>query len=151
MRRLLATLTLAAVASGAGGCSILQPRQPLVLPPGAMPLATYDFDPGPDVPILCTLGRALDPVVGRLAGDPARAPHPMWLVGSDGRETHVPWPRGFSGRFTTSVELLGRTGEVVADGGDPLDLNLNRADAAGTVEDPYEVWWINGDCYPPIH
>jgi hypothetical protein len=140
------------LAVAVAGCSALVPRQPLLdLPADAIEIATYDFDPGPGPGVLCTLGRAVDPVVGTLAGDPDRAPHAVWLVAADGREVPVLWPRGFSARFTDGVELFDRFNVVVAGEGDTIDLNLGWSDAAGTLEDPYEAWWINDDCYPPIH
>jgi hypothetical protein len=151
-RQRLAWTGLGILVLGVVSCTVLSPRVRLSpMLPGAIAVATYDADPGPGVRLLCTLGRALDPVVGRLAGDPARAPHTTWLETADGREIHVLWPRHFTARFAGRVELIDRNNEVVAVEGQAIDINLSWDAAAGTVDDPYEVWWVNSDCYAPIH
>ncbi len=134
------------------GCSALMPRAPLPdLLPDAVRIATNDEDPGTEGPILCTPAKALDPVLGRLDGDAARDGHSVWLVADDGRVIHVLWPRGFSARFTYGVELINRGGRIIASRGSRVDLNLTWPEAAGTIEDPYRPFWINGECYPPYH
>jgi hypothetical protein len=145
-------MALLAAGTVLAGVVAVSPRVRLVpMLPGAIPLATHDFDPGSGPMILCTLGRALDPVFGRLAGDESRAPHAVWLVAADGREVQVLWPRHFTARFSGGVELIARDNVVVAHAGDPIDLNIGWEAAAGTIEDPYEVWWVNHECYPPVH
>jgi hypothetical protein len=84
----------------------------------------------------CALTLAEDPVAGVLAGDrEARAP--VWLE-HDGRHLPVIWPGRFSVAFGPEAILRNETGAVVARAGDQVELvQLERAAAAGTYEDPY--------------
>jgi hypothetical protein len=99
-------------------------------------------------PILCTLGKPIPPVTGRLGGQ-AGAPDPAWLVAADGRRLIVVWPAGFSVRFDPEVHLFDDRGRSVAMRNDPVELGVRMTDAAGTHDDPYIADGIEfGGCYP---
>ena len=128
-------------------------RTPLLpLLPGAVRVPTNDHDPGLGVTVLCTLGRASPSVSGRLAGESAAADgFPVWLEDAGDSRIIVFWPRGFSARLEPVVELIDWSNQVIARGGDVVDLNLHPSEAAGTPEDPYVPIWVNGVCYAPRH
>jgi hypothetical protein len=134
------------------GCNALVPRTSLPpLLPGAVRIATDNADPGAGVNMMCRLGRALNPVVGPLAGERGKVPFSTWLVAPDGSPTYVVWPRGFTARFDPALELIDRNNVVVARRGDPIDLNIDWDPTLGTAERPYVTQWVNQSCFPPYH
>jgi hypothetical protein len=143
----VAILGLAVVA----GCDAAIPRTPLPdLLVGAARIKTWDRDPGTAVPVACGGARAADPVIGSLDGSASSQPFSTWLV-ADGRKVFVVWPRGFSARFEPLLELIDRNNLVIAAYGDAIDLNIPSSSTGGTELDPYEAWWVNSRCYPPVH
>jgi hypothetical protein len=76
------------------------------------------------------------PVVGHLAAG-SSDPSVLWLVAPDGQRLEVVWPAGFSARFAAQPELLDEQGHHAAFAGDMVYLQVPRASAFGTVDDPY--------------
>jgi hypothetical protein len=142
----------AAVVVAVMGCNAFAPRTSLPpLLPGAVRIATDNADPGAGLSVMCRLGRALNPVVGALAGENGKEPFSSWLVRGDGSPLYVVWPRGFSARFQPDLELIDRNNIVVARRGAAIDLNVDWDPALGTAEHPYVTQWVNDACYPPYH
>jgi hypothetical protein len=89
-----------------------------------------------------------DPVTGAFEGDAADPREPVWLRAPDGRRISIVWPAGFTVRFTPAARLLNEHQEPVAAGGDNVTLQVPRAAASGTFEDPYYATGILlGGCY----
>ncbi len=98
------------------------------------------------VPIACDSIGVENGVAGALTGDPADK-EGVWLTALDGTRLSIVWPEGFTARFEPDVILLDEhfidepgTDErvaVVAHEGDMVLLQVERAAATGSFEDPY--------------
>lgn len=134
-------LVLAIVVAACGAFG----RQPGVLtgPDGLRTFTVADS-------VLCTLGLAVNPLTGTLAGE-ALDRERLWLVGPQDDRISIVWPEGFSVRFEPTAVLYDDEGQPVARAGETLSFNqVNVDEHAGTSTDPY---WISGlvfnGCYPP--
>lgn len=78
-----------------------------------------------------------NPVFGRLNGDVAQATEPVWLDDPDGRHISIVWPDGFKAVFKPQPSLVDGDGTAVANKGDTVLLQVGKAAATGTVDDPY--------------
>jgi hypothetical protein len=133
------------------GCAAIPRQTP---PPGELipgPILTFPFVRDRDgVPILCTLGTAVNPVRGVFEGDPARSSQVAWLRAPDGRQLTVAWPQGFTVRFEPDAVLYDERGVAVARHGELVELSqVSVGEHAGTLLDPYIASGIVfDDCYP---
>lgn len=89
-------------------------------------------------PIGCDAIGVADPVFGHLSGTlPVEAPEAIWLETPDGSRLSIVWPEGFTLEFEPTPVVYDQTGVVVARLGDAVMLQVPRAAAAGTHDDPY--------------
>ena len=98
------------------------------------------------VAVACDAFGVENGVAGVLTGDPADK-EGVWLTALDGTRLSIVWPEGFTARFEPDVVLLDEhfidepgTDErvaVVAHAGDMVLLQVERAAATGSFEDPY--------------
>jgi hypothetical protein len=146
----LALIVAGCTSAGASGGFTAAPV-PSVPPPSAAvhsaPVASASVLPAPvqaglvagaSLNAACPFFQLADHVHGTLAGDADDAAWPVWLDGSGGSRLYVRWPEGFRVSFGPRVSLLDEQGDVVASGGDAVDLDqVAPASAAGTRDDPY--------------
>jgi hypothetical protein len=130
------------VAATVTGC-----RPPDEITTGPDGLRTFAWDPNH----LCTLARAINPVSGVLAGDPADRER-LWFVGPGASEPRlsVVWPQGFHIAFEPDAVLYNEKDSPVAREGDTVTLpQVNLSEHSGTYADPYRAHGIIFDsCYP---
>lgn len=143
--RSVALLILALATLLAGGCRSTAPVSTITTQPDG--LRTFSW---PDE-VLCTLGKAVQPVTGVLRGQQG-AQDPVWLESPDGQHLSVIWPAGFSVAFAPAAALRDEKGHVLAREGDTVTFGqVNLETAAGTFEDPYVASGSVGDgCYPYV-
>jgi hypothetical protein len=91
----------------------------------------------------------VDPVAGTFEGDLLADGDKSWLVAADGSRLYVVWPQGFTLSFQPDPILRDGGGKVVAEKGTSVTLEqVNRADRAGTMADPYlALGSLFGRCY----
>jgi hypothetical protein len=138
-RRLLVALALAALALGACGSSAVP----------APPLRTFSVLKASGMPVLCTLGQPIPPMVGVLAGSSADL-ETVWLEVAGGARVSLTWPAGFTVRFEPGAVIYNENGKAVVKAGETLTLQARIGEHAGTLADPYPVSGaVLGGCYPP--
>ena len=106
----------------------------------------------PGEPLLCPLGLAADPVVGRFEGSADATGDKSWLVDTHGARLFVVWPEGFALRFDPGATLVDPGGGAVANRGDEVMLSqVNRSEHSGTPSDPYlATGFVLDTCYLPL-
>lgn len=130
---------IVAVSLGACGAS----------PVPAPPLRTFSVLKQNGMPMLCTLGQPIPPVVGVLAGSSAD-PETVWLQVAGGARLSLTWPAGFTVRFEPGAVIYNENAKAVVKAGETLQLQARIGEHAGTLADPYPVSGaVLGGCYPP--
>jgi hypothetical protein len=90
------------------------------------------------VPVACDTIGVDNPVFGHLDGDPGNLQEPVWLDAPDGTRLSIVWPEGFTAVLTGGgLAITDETGAIAIRAGDAVELQVSRASAAGTFDDPY--------------